>query len=131
MKRTKLLSMIMAMLMIITCLVSPAMANPADAQTDELVEMKLNGLEPVLTTNEEVTIMVKLEGDTTFMQTSDLQLATASYDSQMAAMAQAENRIEKALSQSIEVESRFSLLFNGFSFTGESWMVDEIGRAHV
>ncbi|MBE6944684.1 MAG: hypothetical protein E7459_01175 [Ruminococcaceae bacterium] len=126
MKRTKLLSMIMAMLMIITCLVSPAMANPADAQTDELVEMKLNGLEPVLTTNEEVTIMVKLEGDTTFMQTSDLQLATASYDSQMAAMAQAENRIEKALSQSIEVESRFSLLFNGFSFTGESWMVDEI-----
>ena len=140
----KILSAIVAFVMILTCLVSPAMANPATAQpaansheavstvvnpaTGETNVIEASGLSPELDPNKEVTIMVQLEGETTFMQTSDLQLASANYDNQMATMAKAEGRIAAALGQSIEVESRYSLLFNGFSFTGQGWMIDAINE---
>ncbi len=140
----KILSAIVAFVMILTCLVTPAMANPATAQpaansheavstvvnpaTGETNVIEASGLNPELDPNKEVTIMVQLEGETTFMQTSDLQLASANYDNQMATMAKAEGRIAAALGQSIEVESRYSLLFNGFSFTGQGWMIDAINE---
>ncbi|MBE6946512.1 MAG: hypothetical protein E7459_10590, partial [Ruminococcaceae bacterium] len=140
----KILSAIVAFVMILTCLVSPAMANPATAQptanpqeavstvvnpaTGETNVIEASGSNPELDPNKEVTIMVQLEGETTFMQTSDLQLASANYDNQMATMAKAEGRIAAALGQSIEVESRYSLLFNGFSFTGQGWMIDAINE---
>ncbi|MBE6946455.1 MAG: hypothetical protein E7459_10300, partial [Ruminococcaceae bacterium] len=132
--KKQVLSMILALTMIITCLVSPAMASPAeptqaepivltqDAQTGDTIETQ--GF--VRESREEITIMVQLEGETAFLQTSDLQVASEGYDNQMALLAQAENRIEAELSENIEVENRYSLLFNGFSFTGEAWMVDAI-----
>ncbi len=133
----KFLAMILAVLMIMTCLVSPAMANPASAPTGTTPAASLTQTvgtpdgtiniegEPT-DLNGEVTIMVQLEGQTAFMRTNDIQLASASHDSQMATMARAENRIEATLGEAIEVENRYSLLFNGFSFTGEAWMVDAI-----
>ena len=143
MKR-KILSLIMALVMIATCLVSPAMATTATTQTPtssyEAVSMVTNpetgettyaevtGTNPELDPNKEVTIMVALEGETTYMQTGDLQTAAAGMDTHMAALAQAESRIEASLSESIEIEDRYSLLFNGFSFTGESWMIDAINE---
>ncbi len=130
----KLLSMIMALLMIVTCLVSPAMATgtalqDAEPQTlGETAGLKSNGFDTKLTADEEVIIMVKLEGETTYVQTGDLQLASAGYDSQMTAMARAESRVASTLGQAIDVENRYSLLFNGFSFTGQRWMIDAINE---
>lgn len=109
------------------------MANPATAQpsanTDEAISTVVNpetgettvaevsGLNPALVPNKEVTIIVQLKGETTFMQTSDLQLASAAYDTHIAAMVKAEGHIASAQGQSIDVEARYSLLFNGFSFS--------------
>ncbi len=135
----KLLAMVMALAMVITCLVSPAMAAPANAQTSTSPAVSLTqsvstpeGTINIEGTpadlNEEVTIMVQLEGQTTFMQTSDVQLASANHDSHMATMAKAENRIEATLGEAIEVKDRYSLLFNGFSFKGEAWMVEAINE---
>jgi len=134
----KTLSMIMALLMIITCLVSPAMASPAEStpaavesqtattvDADGAVSMDVSA---DVTAQKKVTIIVELEGETPYRQSGDLQLAAVGYDSQMAAMAKAESSIEATLNRSIEVDSRFTLLFNGFSFEGESWMIDAINK---
>ncbi len=129
MKHTqKLLSVIMALIMIITCLAVPTVAAPASAADKPAAEAVTAGGTIKSVSDRDVTIMVALEGTTTYMQTSDLQLAAQGYDAQMAALAQAQRNIEKTLSTSIEVENRYSLLFNGFSFTGESWMVDAINE---
>ena len=129
MKHTqKLLSVIMALIMIITCLAVPTVAAPASAADKPAAETVTAGGTIKSVSDRDVTIMVGLEGTTTYMQTSDLQLATQGYDAQMAALAQAQRNIEKTLSTSIEVENRYSLLFNGFSFTGESWMIDAINE---
>ena len=134
----KLLASIMAISMIVTCLVTPAMAAPPSPQTSATTPVHSvydvnNGTTVVEGVgnedlNQEVTIMVQLEGETKFMQTGDLQIASANYDTQLAAMAQAETRIEEALRESIEVQHRYSLLFNGFSFRGQTWMVDAINE---
>ena len=78
--------------------------------------------------SEQVTILVGVAEDTVYMQTGDLKLAANSYDSQMAVYAKTEARVEKALATSIEIDTRYSLLFNGFSFTGEKWMIDAINQ---
>ncbi len=135
----KFLAMIVAMLMIMTSLVSPAMASPASTQTSTSPAASLtqsgntpdgiaaiNGAPGDI--NEDVTIMVQLEGQTAFMQTNDIQLASANHDSHMATMAKAESRIEATLGEAIEVKNRYSLLFNGFSFVGEAWMADAINE---
>lgn len=67
--------------------------------------------------------MVRLEGQTKPRQTGDLQLASANFEDQAAIMDQAEHQVAYALSRNIEVENRYSLLFNGFSFTGEGIVV--------
>ena len=126
----RFLALIMTFVMAAACLVSPVMAAWPDATStaDTDIVSALPEATPNPNLNQRVTIMVQLEGETTYMRTSDLQLAAAGYDSQMAAMVKAEQRIEKTLSQSVEIENRYSLLFNGFSFTGEAWMIDSINK---
>ncbi len=126
----KLLALLMALFMTATCLVSPAMATPAE--TLPRVSAVNNAVEVTPSASakagEEVTIMVQLDGETVFMQTGDVQLAAADQNGQLTAMAQAESRIEVALSENIEIKERFELLFNGFSFVGDAWMIDAINQ---
>ncbi len=140
MKIKKFLAMVLALAMIITCLVSPAMASPSrvssPAASDGMIAREtvrtpdgsLAYVEANNDLNKEVTIMVQLDGQTAFQQTNDLQLAVAGFNDQMFALTQAETRIESALSQKIEVKNRYNLLFNGFSFVGESWMISAINE---
>ncbi len=139
-KPRKLLTVLMALVMIATCLVSPALANPAessnsavtavsaitDAKSGEISYTEAQELDPKLDPNREISIMVELDGQTIYQQTGNLQLAAAGHDSQLVAIAQAERQVEAVLKQSIAVDSRFGLLFNGFSFSGQLWMVDAI-----
>lgn len=141
-KSKRILSMMMALAMIITCLFTPAMAAPADAAEEAVptavspvkaVNDKEKGVSYVSGStwedlNRDVTIMVRLEGETVYQQTGDLQLASAAADSQLTALARAESRIEANLKASIDVENTYSLLFNGFSFTGKAWMIDSINQ---
>ncbi len=134
-------SMILAMLMIITCLVSPAMANPTAAQTSETlsdvtiepaISQTSDGeeiFEPAEKDTTAVEILVAVEdGETVFLQTSDLELAVAGAGEQMSGLYAAESSIESALGMAIEDADYFSLLFNGFAFKGEQWMVDVINE---
>lgn len=141
-KSKQILSMIMALIMIATCLVAPAAAAPLDVEDAlssnvagpvKAVNDKVNGVSYVEGSsaeylNQDVTIMVQMEGKTAYQQTGDLQIASASTESQMASLARAEKRIEANLSASIDVENTYSLLFNGFSFTGKAWMIDAINE---
>ncbi len=130
----KLLAMLMALLMSITCLVSPTMASPAEPADFGTVDAVVEPDGSVTLTGddtdrfEQVEIVVQLSGDTTYVQTGDLQLAAEGVDAQAVAYAQAEHSIEEMLNQTIEVEDRFYLLLNGFGFTGERWMVDAINE---
>ncbi len=134
----KLMTLLLALVMIASCLVSPAVASPAStkiAVPDSIAAQPVTNAdghtgygEASLTegSDREITIMVSLEDQTMYQQTSDLQLAATGRNEQMTALAKAENRIEAALSAPIAIENRYSLLFNGFSFTGESWMIEAI-----
>ena len=134
----RILAMILALVMIITCLWSPAMATETGATSSDaaatLTQTVEDGNTPVVSTTEEsdpnevVTIMVKLDGDTTFMQTNSLEAAVASSDTMVTALTQAANRVATTLNEKIVVDNTYSLLFNGFSFTGEAWMIDAINE---
>ncbi len=139
--KKKILSAILALFMVVTCLVSPAMANPAEAETSEnpsestmlsALYETADGLlleAPEERDTTEVTIIVSVgESETVFLQTSDLELAVAAAGDQRVGLYAAENAIESALDRSVEVDHYFSLIFNGFSFTGESWMIDAINQ---
>ncbi len=137
----RLLAMLLALVMSVACLVSPAMANPAEAHSHEtstnafMVEEQYvtpDGETLTVPTQKDTTetrIMVAVEdGMTTFLETSDLELAVAAADEQKAEYYAAENAIATALGEEIEIDRYFSLVFNGFSFTGESWMIDTINE---
>ncbi len=135
------LSMILAMVMIITCLIAPAMATPADAQTSEtqseatmLQAVHQNADGEIITETAgkdttQVEILVSVDGgETVYLQTSDLELAVAAAEDQRAGLYAAESSVESILAMDVEVEHYFSLVFNGFSFKGEAWMADAINE---
>ena len=137
----KLFAMLLALVMSVTCLVSPAMASPAEAQTSETLSessfveetyMARDGeyhtVSPKKDTAETRIMVAVDDGSTVFLETSDLELAVAAADDQRAELYAAENAIASVLGESIEVDRYFSLVFNGFSFTGESWMIDAINQ---
>ncbi|MBE6945707.1 MAG: hypothetical protein E7459_06430, partial [Ruminococcaceae bacterium] len=135
--KKKLLALLLAMVLGVTCLVSPAMASPTDAQTSEslsdptfIPKTVVDDEDVVEITEKDTTakrIMVSVEnGSTVFLQTSDLELAVAAADDQRTELHAAENAVASALGQDIQVEHYFSLLFNGFSFEGEAWMIEAI-----
>ncbi len=130
--RKKLLAMLLALVMSITCLVSPAMATPAEAQTSETHESHYVDGELVVEATEKdttlVDILVSVEGETAFMQTSDLEVAVAAMDDQRAGLYAAQSSMESTLGQSVEIDHYYSLVFNGFAFKGEAWMVDAINQ---
>ena len=133
-----LLSLIMAIVMVIGCVAVPVSATQETAATSgggqvAAINDPAQGLihvseETKLANSDKVTILVGIAEDTVYMQTGDLTLAATGYSNQMATYARAESKIETALAESIEVENRYSLLFNGFSFTGEKWMIDAINQ---
>ncbi|MBE6946392.1 MAG: hypothetical protein E7459_09980, partial [Ruminococcaceae bacterium] len=141
MKR-KVLSMILALVMIITCLVSPAMASQTELTPSESLTVEPAGETVIRTENgetvedeaieadtTEVEILVSVNhGETVFTQTSDLELAVAAMDDQRAELYAAEYSMESVLGFDVEVDEYFSLVFNGFSFMGEAWMVDAINE---
>ncbi|MBE6945702.1 MAG: hypothetical protein E7459_06405 [Ruminococcaceae bacterium] len=137
----RLLAMLLALVMSVACLVSPAMANPAEAHSHETSTNAFKVEEQYVTPDgetltvptqkdtTETRIMVAVEdGMTTFLETSDLELAVAAADEQKAEYYAAESAIATALGEEIEIDRYFSLVFNGFSFTGESWMIDAINE---
>ena len=135
---TRILAMLLALVMILTT--APLSATAARAATNPLGGVAVAAVndpeqgviyvpaEVKQENSEEVTILVGVAEDTVYMQTGDLQLAANGFDSQMALYARTEAKIESALASQIEVETRYSLLFNGFSFVGEKWMIDAINQ---
>ena len=137
-KMRQILSAVMALAMIISCFGITAMAAPATdesglAPIQKIAEATDEGVVTAIDSasadaNEEVRIMVRLEEEPVYLSTGDLQTAAQQAPSLAAAQAQVEARIETTLSEKIDVENSFTLLFNGFSFTGESWMIDAINE---
>jgi len=137
----KLSAMIMTLVMIVTCLVSPAMASPAEAHTNEVpqestmlpamyetVDGEIVEVSAEKDTTEKKIMVTVEDGSTVFLQTGNLDLAVAHSQEQQADLYAAHSAIESALDMNVDVEHYFSLVFNGFSFTGESWMIDAINE---
>ena len=139
----RLTSVIVALMMIFSCLATPAMAAPAPSDAgwtpeepvpatieqtadDATYGVDANG-DPIAP-DAEVRILVRLEETPVYLATGDLQTAALRAPSLETAQLQAERRIEKTLNTQIEVETRFTLLYNGFSFTGEYWMLEAINE---
>lgn len=144
-KRTRqVLTFIMALVMMVSCLVTPAAAAAftREGSTPEpLAQSAVTNTEPAegetyaigpdgepVSSNAQVEIMVRLDKAPAYLASGDLQVASRQSSSLLKAQAKAELNIEKALGAQIDVKENFTLLFNGFSFVGEAWMVDEINQ---
>ena len=137
-RNMRLLAMILALIMVITA--APLSASATKAASTGLGGGEIAAMndpdqgviyvspEVKQENSETVTILVGVAEDTLYMQTGDLELAAANFDTQMELYAQTEAKIESALASKIEVKDRYSLLFNGFSFEGEKWMIDAINQ---
>ncbi|MBE6946613.1 MAG: hypothetical protein E7459_11120, partial [Ruminococcaceae bacterium] len=137
-KRKNLLALLLALVMSVSCLVSPVLATAAEPETGEShivtdtivtgdkAETMENRYERTEKDTTQVDILVSVEGETAFMQTSDLDVAMASMADQRADLYAAQSSMESVLGQSVEIEHYYSLVFNGFAFEGEAWMVDAI-----
>ena len=145
-KTRQFLSAIMALVMVFCCLITPATAtsekvNPVSLYPEETPEVQTQnatdgaangGVYPVgeggeaIDPNAEVRILVRLDGTPEYLNSGDLEKAVRAATTLKAAQVKAENRIEAKLNRQIEVENHFTLLFNGFSFTGEYWMLEAI-----
>ena len=139
----QILSAVMALAMIISCFGTTAMAAPASSQDEQAPEIQAQNVVEqtasenasaivedgtAIDPNAEVRILVRLEDTPVFLTTGDLALAVQSSASLEAAQTKAEARIESTLKTQINVENKFTLLFNGFSFTGEYWMLEAINE---
>lgn len=136
-KLSKLLALVLALVLALGCLtpisaVQPETADEATAVTPcedttltgEIPDVSLAGEKNA----EPAVIMVQLDGETEYVKTGDLELATRKAPQQLATLKKAELTVESALSSQIEVDNFYSLLFNGFTFTGEAWMVEAINQ---
>ncbi len=132
----KALSIFLAVVMILACLVNPSTVALAHDTLENLLPQftnyRMNGTfvhtaETQALTNE-VTILVSLDSQTTYLATSDLEQAVADSDKHMAALTKAQRAIEAYVDQPIEVDEYFSLLFNGFAFIGPEWMITAINE---
>lgn len=84
---------------------------------------------------EKVDIMVEVKGNEPLMEVfkvGDIRAAkksVSSYESKMLSKQDsAENKIEKALGEKIEIIYNHTLLFNGFSFNGEYSWIEKINE---
>ncbi len=130
----KALSVIMAVVMIFACLVNSstvalaqdALKNLLPRYTDYQMDSTFVHTGETLALTEDVTILVNLDSQPTYLATSDLERAMADTERQMAELAEAQQAIESYTGQTIEVQDHFTLLFHAFSFTGPEWMVTAI-----
>lgn len=97
---------------------------------DELTAKK-NSLTHVddLTGNTEVTIMVELSQEPAIKSAGmDVKAAAAYTDTLIAAQKKAKKSVEHLIGKAIEVETNYTLLFNGFSFRGTVDMIPQINE---
>ncbi len=130
-KLSRLLALVLALVLALGCLTPISAVQPQsenETATGEAFSGNPDAVKRADEPGEPVEIMVQLDGETEYVKTADLELATKKAPEQLATMKKAELTIESTLSSQIEVENYYSLLFNGFSFVGEEWMVEAINE---
>ncbi len=127
----QILAMFLAFALVLGFAAVPAGAaqtKPVNEVSPSLVEGFSTNDSALTQNTEEIRILVCLGGSTEFARSGDLQLAASAVPEVRSAQNTAIGNIQSALHQSIQVENRFCLLFNGFSFTGQRWMLEEINK---
>ncbi len=125
-KTRKAIAALIAVTMLLTGVSSVfAAVVPGNAAQDSVLE---NTQSESVAPDTEVMIMVEVEGDPALLRSADLESAKALASTVISKLPAVEKRIEAALGTGIEVEDSYGLLFNGFSFRGEYWMLGEINK---
>lgn len=76
----------------------------------------------------DVLILVKVDGTSALQQTKSVSNAAKVAEKMLAKLPAQIERVETKLGEKIEVKDQFALLFNGFSFEGKYWMLEELNE---
>ncbi|MDO4568462.1 MAG: S8 family serine peptidase, partial [Clostridia bacterium] len=76
----------------------------------------------------EVTIIVRLDGETAFESVKSVSGSAAKSEELLKKQKSMQEVIEAALGRKIDVTHNYTLLYNGFAFDGNIWMIDEINK---
>ena len=96
---------------------SPADFVPGAAEGDDSIDP-----------NSDVMILVKVDGTSALQQTKSVKNAAKVAEKMLAKLPAQIERVETKLGEKIEVKDQFALLFNGFSFEGKYWMLEELNK---
>lgn len=115
-------------MLIVLAMAFTAFAGLASADTNQAVGIQEIEAVEAFDSHEKVTIMVRVEGETAYEIKKSVKGIESISEQLLSKQAQVEKNIESVLGTAIDVTNNYVLLFNGFAFDGEYWMIDEINN---
>lgn len=115
-------------MLIVLAMAFTAFAGLASAETNQAVGIQRIEAVEAFDSHEKVSIMVRVEGETAYEIKKSVKGIESVSEQLLNKQAQVEKNIENVIGEKIEVTNNYVLLFNGFAFEGEYWMIDEINK---
>lgn len=124
----RLIALVITIAMVLMSFSSILAATEAEAaNTSDFVPGTIEG-DDSIDPNSDVMILVKVDGTSALQQTKSVKNAAKVAEKMLAKLPAQIERVETKLGEKIEVEDQFALLFNGFSFEGKYWMLEELNK---
>lgn len=124
----RLIALVITIAMVLMSFSSILAATEAEAaNTSDFVPGTIEG-DDSIDPNSDVMILVKVDGTSALQQTKSVKNAAKVAEKMLAKLPAQIERVETKLGEKIEVKDQFALLFNGFSFEGKYWMLEELNK---
>ena len=124
----RLIALVITIAMVLMSFSSILAATEAEAaNTSDFVPGTIEG-DDSIDPNSDVMILVKVDGTSALQQTKSVSNAAKVAEKMLAKLPAQIERVETKLGEKIEVKDQFALLFNGFSFEGKYWMLEELNK---
>lgn len=124
----RLIALVITIAMVLMSFSSILAATESEAaNTSDFVPGTIEG-DDSIDPNSDVMILVKVDGTSALQQTKSVKNAAKVAEKMLAKLPAQIERVETKLGEKIEVKDQFALLFNGFSFEGKYWMLEELNK---
>ncbi|MDD7523850.1 MAG: S8 family serine peptidase, partial [Clostridiales bacterium] len=124
----RLIALVITIAMVLMSFSSILAATETEAaNTTDFVPGAVEG-DDSIDPNSDVMILVKVDGTSALQQTKSVKNAAKVAEKMLAKLPAQIERVETKLGEKIEVKDQFALLFNGFSFEGKYWMLEELNK---
>ncbi|MGN0809423.1 MAG: S8 family serine peptidase [Christensenellales bacterium] len=122
----KLIAFAITVAMLLSCF--SFVGSFAVTTNDDSANILEESKESLIDANTRLQIMVEAPGTPALMKTKSVEKAAKIAEKNLAKLPAQVSKVETQLGQKIEVDDYFALLFNGFCFEGEYWMIEKINE---